>query len=433
VTLPRTAMNLKLVPCALAATLLLGGCSSINEMMGGDKIDYRSAAGKQRPLDVPPDLSQLARDTRYQPQSGVVSAAAVAAAPATAGAPAASPGAVAPLALGELRIERAGNQRWLVVPQSPDQLWPQLRSFWEKNGFTLQLDSPQTGVMETNWNENRARLPSDAVRNTIGRLFGNLFDTGERDLFRTRVERTERGAEIYLSHRGIVEVYNDQFRQTTTWRGRPSDADLEAEFLARLMAALAGVETPRSAAAGATTPSAAVAAVAAAPETPARARLVSDSNGSMLEVDESFDRAWRRVGLALDRGGFTVEDRDRAQGLYFVRYVDPSTAGQEEPNFFSRLFSGAKDNSAPVRYRIALKAAGAGSFLPQAASATTAIREAATSDLFMRVSSGNLWVVQEATGHRGASRGALPKGPKKRRRGVTPRLTQHYSQTRCYP
>jgi outer membrane protein assembly factor BamC len=90
----------------------------------------------------------------------------------------------------------------------------------------------------------------------------------------------------------------------------------------------------------------------------ARARAVSGQPATM-QVDEAFDRAWRRVGLALDRGGFTVEDRDRAGGLYFVRYVDPKSSGKADPGFFQKLFSfGKSDAASPERYRIALKAEG---------------------------------------------------------------------------
>jgi outer membrane protein assembly factor BamC len=75
-----------------------------------------------------------------------------------------------------------------------------------------------------------------------------------------------------------------------------------------------------------------------------------------VQIDEGFDRAWRRVGLALDRTGFTVEDRDRAQGTYFVRYVEPN-ADKKEPGFLAKLFSRDKD-AAPLKYRISLKSQG---------------------------------------------------------------------------
>ena len=320
----------------------LSGCSSLDGLFSGDKVDYKSTSNKTAALEVPPDLSQLARDNRYQPQGGVISAAARIGAGSAAGT--LSP-TVAVTSSGALRVERLGQQRWLVAEQTPEQLWPQLKAFWIARGFTLAVDDAQVGVMETNWNENRAKLPNDVVANTVGRLLGRLYDTGERDRFRTRVERnpTGTGSEIFISHRGAEEIYTSDRRESTTWQVRANDPQLEAEFLSRLMVALGSQDAP------------ARSAVAAAAEGPARARLLAGQPAAAIEVDDSFERAWRRVGLALDRGGFTVEDRDRAGGIYFVRYVDPKSAGQEEAGFFSKLFGGDNKALTPVRYRINVK------------------------------------------------------------------------------
>jgi outer membrane protein assembly factor BamC len=327
-----------LAVAALCATLGTACTSTSDGFLAGDKVDYRAQAVKAKPLEVPPDLTQLARESRYQPQGGVVSAA------ATPGAAPQAPGSatpVAPLARGDIRVERQGEMRWLVVPMPPEQLWPLLKSFWQERGFTIASESAEAGVMETDWAENRAKLPQDFIRSSIGRIFGGLYDSGERDMYRTRVERTATGSEVYISHRGLEEVYTDERKENTRWRTRASDPQLEAEFLSRLMARLGPQETV------------ARAAVANAPEQPARARALAGA-GAALEVDEPFDRAWRRVGLVLDRSGFTVEDRDRAAGLYFVRYIDPKNIGKEEPGFFSKLF-GADGPTGPQRYRISVK------------------------------------------------------------------------------
>ena len=347
---PLPASRAPLVCTTLLLLASLGGCSSLDGLFSGDKVDYKSTSNKSAALEVPPDLSQLARDNRYQPQGGVISAAARTGAAAAAGSQSAtlSP-TVAVTTRGALRVERLGQQRWLVTEQTPEQLWPQLKAFWTSRGFTLAVDDAQIGVMETEWNENRGKLPNDVVANTVGRLLGRLYDTGERDRFRTRVERTSgvggvaTGSEIFISHRGAAEIYTSERRESTTWQARANDPQLEAEFLSRLMVALGSQDAP------------ARSAVAAAPEGPARARLLAGQPAAAIEVDDSFDRAWRRVGLALDRGGFTVEDRDRAGGIYFVRYVDPKSAGQEEAGFFSKLFGGDNKALTPVRYRINVK------------------------------------------------------------------------------
>ena len=327
----------------LLAALSLAGCSSLDNMISGDKLDYRSQASKTQSLDVPPDLTQLAREGRYQPQAGVVSASTLR---QGAAAPAAAVAVVAPTAVGEMRIERQGNTRWLATNLPPETVYPLLRSFWAERGFSLVEDSAQTGVMETAWAENRAKLPQDFVRATIGRVFENAYSTGERDRFRSRVERTPGGSEIFISHKGVVEVYISPQKDATMWQVRPSDPELEAEMLSRLMIKLgAKDEVARS-------------VVAKAPAAAPAARVAAVPATAAMELDEAFDRAWRRVGLSLDRSGFTVEDRDRTAGLYFVRYVDPKFAGKEEPNFFAKLFSSEKDAAKPQRYRVLVKANG---------------------------------------------------------------------------
>ena len=340
---------------AAACLLGLGACSSVENFVSGDKVDYRSsgAPAKTAGLDVPPDLTQLTRDSRYQMQGGTVSAATFqAGAPAgPAPAAAAASAGIARQALGETKVERQGNQRWLSTPAAPEVVWPQLQAFWKERGFTLTLNDAKAGVMETDWAENRAKLPNDIIRSTLGKVFDSLYSTGERDRFRSRVERSASGgSEVYISHRGLVEVFTSAQKDALVWQPRATDPQLEAEMLTRLMTSLAPVKTEE-----------AKLAVANAAVPLSRARVLGDRPASTLQVDDAFDRAWRRVGLALDRSGFTVEDRDRAQGLYFVRYVDPASAGKEAPGFFGRLFSSSDaklDPSAPVRYRVAVKGEG---------------------------------------------------------------------------
>ncbi|MBC7732470.1 MAG: outer membrane protein assembly factor BamC [Bacteriovorax sp.] len=339
---------------AVLSAVSLTGCSSIESLLSGDKIDYRTSGASARSsgLEVPPDLTQLTRDSRYQPiQGGAVSAAAyqsgtAAAAPATV--PAST---VAARSAGDVRMERLGNERWLRTSLTPEQLWPQVQGFWKERGFVLVQDQAAAGVMETDWAENRGKIPMDLIRGTIGKVFDGAYSTGELDKFRTRVERVDGGgSEVYITHRGMIEVVRGERKDSTTWQPRLADPQLEGEMLSRLMLKLGATEEVTKAAVVATS----------GPAAAARARLLPDRPAASLQVDDSFDRAWRRVGVALDRSGFTVEDRDRAQGLYFIRYADPAFAGKDEPNFIAKLFSfGKKDNLAALaRYRVMVKAEG---------------------------------------------------------------------------
>jgi outer membrane protein assembly factor BamC len=347
------------VAAVLVLVSSLSACSALDSFAGGDKVDYRAAKAKTTPLEVPPDLTQLAVDPRYSPQAGVISAAALqGAAPAGTAASAPVNNAIAPSAVGSVKLERQGNTRYLSTNLTPDQLWPQLQTFWKERGLSLAIDQADIGIMETDWAENRAKLPNDIIRNTLGKVFDSLYSTGERDKYRTRVERTPTGTDIYISHRGLEEVYLDQRQQDSlVWRPRASDPLLEGEMLSRLMIKL-GAQDEAAKAALAQTASASSPVPSATSTLPPRARVLDGRPAATLQLDENFDRAWRRVGLALDRSGFTVEDRDRAQGLYFVRYVDPAQAGKEEPGFFSKLFGGGDKLTGPVRYRVSVKGEG---------------------------------------------------------------------------
>lgn len=328
-----------------AIVLALSACSTVDQVVGDGKVDYRSQSGRTPGLEVPPDLSQLSRSGTDRPTSGVVTASSLGAT-----APSAAPGQVAIAAVGDFRVERQGQQRWLVTSRSAEQLWEPIKSFWSERGFTIEVDNPQTGVIETGWAENRAKIPDDLIRRTLGRLVDNLYSTGERDRFRTRLERTDAGTEIFITHRGMEEVFTTSAQERTAWQPRATDPQLEAEFLSRLMIQLGGLQ-----------PQAARDAVASAAQRSSDIRPTTVAGAAVIELDDGFDRAWRRVSVALDRSGFTVEDRDRSAGLFFVRYVDPKAVSDSQNNPIKRIFGGAQPQDVVERYRIRVAAVGAGS------------------------------------------------------------------------
>jgi outer membrane protein assembly factor BamC len=338
--------GLTLALVAIAIT----GCSSMPE---GRKIDYKSS-GKVPTLEVPPDLSQISRDDRYlvPDVAGSRGSATYSAYSAERTPAAQAQNAVVLPQVDKVRVERSGNQRWLVVAAPADKLWDNVKDFWQESGFIVAIERPEAGVMETDWAENRAKIPEDILRNTLGKLLDSLYSTGERDKFRTRFEPgTQPGTtDIFISHRGMEEVFTSSAKEETRWQPRAADPDLEAEFLRRLMVRL-GSEEKRA--------EAALAVVKAEP----RAKLAkADDGAGKLEVYERFDRAWRRVGLALDRVGFTVEDRDRSRGLYFVRYVDPEIDNRKKDDgWLAKLafWKGSEPQaSSKVQYRIHVGEAG---------------------------------------------------------------------------
>lgn len=336
----------------LTAGAMLAACGSFE--IPSKKIDYKSS-GKLPPLEIPPDLTRPSADDRFAvPDINTSKGTATASAynKDRAGRPQVSSSSAGVLPEGgDARVERSGTQRWLVVKGEPAQIWPVVKDFWQETGFIVNVEVPEAGVMETDWAENRAKIDDGFVRRTLGRLLDTVYSTGERDKFRTRLERGAAGTtEVYVSHRGMEEVYTSSAKEDTRWQPRKADPELEAEMLRRLMVRF-GVQEAR-----------AKQQLTASAEAP-RASLAKQGSGGTLMLNEQFDRAWRRVGLALDRVGFTVEDRDRSKGLYFVRYIDPETdvkTTQDKQGFFGRMVSGMKFwGNTPVKkneqYQIAVK------------------------------------------------------------------------------
>ena len=335
----QTNLMVKVVLTALAGLLLVTACSTITP---GKKVDYKKSQ-TTAPLEVPPDLTATSiNEAPDLPNAAGTSYSEISQTEPAAGTPSVLPEE------GDIRVERDGNQEWLVIKADPAQVWSKVREFWMQQGFLIKMEDPRLGILETGWAENRADIPSDIIRNTLGKVMDFAYSAATRDQYRVRLERgtTPGTTEVYLTHRGMEEVVTGTPEdRSSMWKTRPSDPELEAEMLKRLMVFLGvGEEKAKT-------------QLATKPEAQSRAQLVSDSSGIMLIDKEDFSRAWRRTGVALDRVGFAVEDRNRSDGVYFVRYNDP--LGDDEKGLLSKLAFWSSDKTKAKQYRIVLLAQGA--------------------------------------------------------------------------
>ena len=333
-----TLRNARALPILIGSVaLLMGGCSSNNVSLT-KRIDYKTASSTPS-LELPPDLTTPRYDDRYQVNSASGLAAANSGKSGRGDLLPTNPDA---------KIVRAGSERWLVVKATPEQSWNTVRSFWQENGFSIAVDQPANGVMETDWAENRAAAPQDFLQRTLGSVADVFGGTYKRDKFRSRIERgVEPGTvEIFISARAMEQVPTttiDHAGAAFVWAVVPPSPEVEAEMLTRLMMKF-----------GAPEPTARM-AVAQAANLPEKARVEKNADGSYkLTVDDQFDRAWRRVGLALDRIGFTVVDRDRSRGVYFVRFGDPDSAkASAADSIWTKLqFWKTDDKNKPEQYQI---------------------------------------------------------------------------------
>jgi outer membrane protein assembly factor BamC len=337
---------LSILAVFLIGSVVLTACKSVTS---NDTVDYKSAGAVRGPnLAYPPDLITAQADRRYIVQDGTATmseynAAVKKSSQMRSNVMTGIPG---------MRIARDGERRWLVVEKPAPELYPQVKDFWQENGFLLVVDSPSTGIMETDWAENRAKIAQDWIRSTIGGALDTIYDTGERDKYKTRLEVSKPGeTEIYITQRGAIEKCTTDATGaclSTIWTPRPNDPELEAVFLARLMERLGMTQEQAKA----------MVATPLGPKTP-KAKFVQEGNNQgYIEMSAGFDRAWRDIGLALDRSNFTVEDRNRSTGVYYVRYINPKDVGDSK-GFFSNLFS-SKDESGmkAKKYQVVVKSTG---------------------------------------------------------------------------
>jgi outer membrane protein assembly factor BamC len=309
-----------LLPLLLLANLT--ACDSIPFI--DNSSDYKGA-GRSRPLEVPPDLTASPSSDTYAVPGGTSYSS------YTQAQEGQEIGVEKVLQSPDgVRLERSGAQSWLVVDASAEKIWPVVREFWIDMGFAVRVENAQIGVMETEWVESDA-IKKDTSGNALDKFdkwLDKLSGFADRKKFRTRLDRgAEAGTtEIYMSHRSVSGAPDDGKTRIQTQLGEietgyradaksapkadASDAELDAELLRRLMVKL-GIEEQKSK------------SILAEAVVVKRAEVVKESDGSArLLLNDQFDRAWRRVGLALDRVGFVIEDKDRSNGLFFVRYAD---------------------------------------------------------------------------------------------------------------
>ncbi|MEJ7137577.1 outer membrane protein assembly factor BamC [Amphibiibacter pelophylacis] len=326
-------------PLAVSLTVIamagLTGCSSIGKMFDGDEVDYRKQSGSVADLVVPPDLSQLSAEQGFvrenTPIGGAVTLAGPGAqTPAAPGAARATP-AVTPAVVGDARLMGQGNLQWVQTSLTPAQTWTALRQFWSDAGFELAVDQPAIGLMETQWKEDRTKIPEDFIRRSIGRFFDSLYSTGQRDKFVVRVEPAPGGGSaVYLTHKGMQEADNSNIvsqADRVVWVPSPRNPQIETEYLRRVLLKLGGGKDVQQAQ---PVQSDDRGRAAAQPQT-----LPSGQSGVVLNQPPA--QAWRVVGLNIDRSFWQMQSRDEAQGTYSV------TPPVEEKGFLSGLFS--KDKS----------------------------------------------------------------------------------------
>ena len=355
----------------LSRTLLLSlvclglvGCGSwnVDDVLPDKRVEYKREQQAERNLEIPPDLTSDRINDRMSVPDTFASGGTSYSEYVTdrrlrgveGGAQQVAGGSVLPEIRG-IEVLREGDDRWLRIQAPVEEVWQRVVDFWQQDGILMVEQDPTVGIMRTSWMENRAEISRDFITNTIRRVFDGLYEAGVRDQYRVRLERVgDEVTELYLTHYGMEEQVIQGTAGTTertVWVPRERDPGLEVEMLNRIMVFLGTAEER-----------ARVQLAAAGERTEPRSQLINTREGTRLMIDDEFGRAWRLVGLALDRVGFAVEDRDRSAGVYFVRYNDP-TREEDQGGWLSRLkfWGDDKDLDRVSRYQVKVGGDGRGS------------------------------------------------------------------------
>ncbi len=288
------------------AVLALTACS-----LDKKRIDYKVASSRVPTLEVPPDLTAISANEQYAIPGGDGELAANYSDYSKSLSTQPAKGAVLPDPKN-VRLERNGNQRWLVVNGKAESVWPLVKAFWIEIGFDIQVDNPQAGVIQTDWQENRSNAPQHFTRGILAnsKVLDSLKPIGQRDQYLTRLERSKDGAstEVYLS-RQVLEEMQVFGRKDTKWLPHAGDTETELAVLQMMMVKLNDAAT--SVANNTVATPVAIA--------PVNVQLLEISGNKVLQLNEPFDKSWRKVGLALDKARISVEDKDRSKGLYLLR------------------------------------------------------------------------------------------------------------------
>lgn len=214
-----------------------------------------------------------------------------------------------------MRFVRDGALFWLETDAPAEEVWTDVRNFFVKVGFEIKNEQPLIGRMITNWKDNRVKAEGDWFSNLLSKAFGAEL----KDRYFIRIERdtASNGSKIFIRHQGLQEVVDGGEEElglstdvvTTSWAIRPSDPELEVEMLMRFMT-YRGVDETQ-----------AKQQIASVPEKH-RSKFNDQGQQYSLEVYEPFSRTWRHIGVALDRMGFYVEDRNRSAGVYYIKIPD---------------------------------------------------------------------------------------------------------------
>jgi len=346
---------------------LVYGCSTTEDFFDDITAPDYVNSSKSKKLEVPPDLSELETNSSFDVPGDVKSYKDYKQREQDLADNYLNPNRKKIVENPEgMKIIKSGNLRWLVVEKEPEKIWPHVKDFWEDLGFRVNIANKRTGIIETEWMDtDDIKLDkNDGVISTFDKWLDSLSGFADKRKFRTRVEIGEQGTtEIYISQRSAeaaadqhsrilrernadynvgtinkIEEYKSDDQPNTkkvevSEQREIDDYEIDSELLTRLMIKLGSTDFDAK-------------QKVLNPEVIVKAELINNQDDLYIRMFDQYDRAWRRLGLALDIIGFVTEDKNRSEGIYYVRFsqIDlPSEKKEEEDGLLDSLIFWGND------------------------------------------------------------------------------------------
>lgn len=312
-------MNIRNIVVPVLVLSMLAACS-----LDKQRIDYKSGVSQISPLEIPPDLTTIASTDQYSIPGGegpiVANYSDYSKELSGQSTKGSNNTDVLPI-LTKRHIEREGMQHWIVIEDKAENIWPGVKAFWLQLGFRVPVENPNAGVMETDWLENHGNVPRSYVRQVAGngKAVDSLKAEGVRDQYVTRIERSKDGlnTEIHIV-RQVMQESQSGNRKEIKWLPHESDPEIEIAVLQLMIARLGSDAAPKASKAA----TIATSGVSPVPISEVIAAVSiqwkENAGGKVIQINEPFDRSWRRVGLALETAHIVTSDKDRSKGTYFV-------------------------------------------------------------------------------------------------------------------
>ncbi len=225
-----------------------------------------------------------------------------------------------------VKIQKLGDQRWLLVPQPPAVVWPKVKQFFADNGVAIELEQPQTGRIDTEWMTISSKAARDVVRLSISDAKQAAGVATGRDRVRVLIEPgiRDRSTEIHLR-------YENDSKSMPHEDVMPAQSDI-VEVETQLLNELGGYIAANVA-------DASISFVARNISTQSKAELQRDASDlPTLRLNLDFDRAWATVNQALHEAKLDVTDVDRSAGVFYVTVTDQMLNQEEKPSIWTRWF-----------------------------------------------------------------------------------------------